>query len=314
MGQIRRFLETPSHKVYLHCQDSKLRSAVFLSAYLFLTRSTDITEAIELVNHKLGLQMEESSAAYSNQHKLFRNLVNFRTDPACINPHQLFLEKVLITHAPRLDVAPPDAILKVVVEVRQGEEVAWRGMSAVGLEGGGACVAVGKVAVSDEFLVIVKYVWAKKVFSIMRIQLNSNFIFQQFARAHQQDVDLSAHARPLPHPTCVDFLFQQHTELSKLAAAQNSNQQQKEEIEKQKEREREREKEESVDLLGAGVEGRFALEGLEEAGEMDENELNLKIAQVMKSMTLKEEQQLEDHEEEEEDLDDYLSKLEEQAQ
>ncbi len=42
---------------------------------------------------------------------------------------------------------------------------------------------------------------------------------------------------------------------------------------------------------------------------MDENELNEKIAQVMKSMTLKEEQQIEDHEEEE-DLDDYLSKLE----
>jgi len=49
------------------------------------------------------------------------------------------------------------------------------------------------VTVGDDFLVIVKYAWGNKVFNVLRIQLNSNFVFQNFARVHQQDIDLSSH-------------------------------------------------------------------------------------------------------------------------
>jgi hypothetical protein len=52
-----------STKVYIHCQDSKMRSAVFLACYLFKTKSEkyqDISEAIIRVNQILGLSIEES--------------------------------------------------------------------------------------------------------------------------------------------------------------------------------------------------------------------------------------------------------------
>lgn len=46
----------------------------------------------------------------------------------------------------------------------------------------------------DEFLVIVKYVIGKSVYNVMRMQGNTNFIFNCFNRVHQHDMDLSAYS------------------------------------------------------------------------------------------------------------------------
>lgn len=48
------------------------------------------------------------------------------------------------------------------------------------------------IIVGDDFLVMIKYVYKGKVYGMMRIQLNTNFIFEKFFRAHQQFIDLSS--------------------------------------------------------------------------------------------------------------------------
>ncbi len=139
----------------------------------------------------------------------------------------------------------------------------------------------------------------------MRIQANTNFIFNCFARVHHHDADLSAHCLPTNTTAFIDLTFTPDPALSRLAllsrpAVVSAPV-----------------KDKSWDLLGGeelyGEEERF--EWLQEA-EIDENELNCKIEQVMQNMHLKEEQRGEDKEDEEgeeEDFDDYLGKLEAQA-
>jgi len=65
---------------------------------------------------------------------------------------------------------------------------------------------------------MVKYSWEKKIYNIFRIQLNTNFIFQQFVRVHQQDIDVSVHCMPdKGNITFIDFTFKEETGKSKLA-------------------------------------------------------------------------------------------------
>lgn len=78
----------------------------------------------------------------------------------------------------------------------------------------GDCIGInfqqhGKhLVISDEFLLVIKYSWNKKIYSILRIQLNTNFIFQLFARIQQQDIDLSVHCALDPERTTfVDLMF-----------------------------------------------------------------------------------------------------------
>lgn len=55
----------------------------------------------------------------------------------------------------------------------------------------------------------------------MRIQLNTNFIFEKFFRAHQQFIDLSSYCfMKKETPMFIDFMFEENHELSDLAKLQ----------------------------------------------------------------------------------------------
>jgi hypothetical protein len=160
--------------------------------------------------------------------------------------------------------------------------------------------------VGDEFLVIVKYLHKKLLYNVLRIQLNTNFIFNNFARVHQHDVDISGFCLPQKAVTFIDLSFKQDPSCSKLSQLGQKAPEPQPPAKK-----------DTWDLLsGEGVtdSGLYAhddqFEWLQEQPEMDEQELDSKIEEVMKSMNRKEEERGEDRESEEEDFDDYLGKLE----
>jgi hypothetical protein len=92
----------------VHCQDSKVRSGVLLAAYIFQTGAVqvqDISEAILYVNQRLQMQLEDhkgSMSSYKNHHRLFKNLMNYHTNPKFINPHRLHLQTIKINNAPKI--------------------------------------------------------------------------------------------------------------------------------------------------------------------------------------------------------------------
>jgi hypothetical protein len=73
------------------------------------------------------------------------------------------------------------------------------------------------VSISDEFLLVIKYLHKQTLYNVMRIQSNTNFIFNCFHRVHQHDIDLSAHCYPHKQPTFIDLTFTEGKELSRLA-------------------------------------------------------------------------------------------------
>lgn len=79
--------------------------------------------------------------------------------------------------------------LKVVVEIRCKEEVVLKETYDPSVfEGDSISIELRTktVILSDDFLVIIKYAYQGKAYSMLRIQLNTNFIFEKFVRAHQQ--------------------------------------------------------------------------------------------------------------------------------
>lgn len=140
---------------------------------------------------------------------------------------------------------------------------------------------------SDDFLVILKYLHHNISYNVLRIQANTNFTYNCFARVHQHDADLSAHCLPSSTAGFIDLTFAPDAELSKLALLSRPPVTQP--LSKDS-------KDKSWNLLGAdselyAQEERF--EWLQEA-EIDEHELNSKIEQVMQNMHKKEEQRGED--------------------
>lgn len=61
----------------------------------------------------------------------------------------------------------------------------------------------------DEFLIIVKYLFKNTMYNILRIQSNTNFIFNNFARLHQHDVDISSFCHPHQQATFIDLTFRE---------------------------------------------------------------------------------------------------------
>lgn len=52
---------SPSHRVYIHCQDNKIRSSVFLVCYIYkfkVLNLQEVSEAILYVNQKLNVKIE----------------------------------------------------------------------------------------------------------------------------------------------------------------------------------------------------------------------------------------------------------------
>lgn len=124
-------------RVYLHCQEGRVRSAVFLASYLFVGEGVDISEAILRVNKLLGIEME-GAEGYRSQHALFKHLVNYNTDRNCINAHSLRLSRISITHAPRIRSKEGPLVVgevQVVVEVRCGAAVVHRSVYPQGVRG-----------------------------------------------------------------------------------------------------------------------------------------------------------------------------------
>lgn len=60
LSTIHRFLQAaPNNRVYIHCQDSRVRSALLIACYLYKYREgvEDISEAVLLVNRLLKVQL-----------------------------------------------------------------------------------------------------------------------------------------------------------------------------------------------------------------------------------------------------------------
>ena len=62
LNSIRYFMDlNPRHAVYVHCQDNKLRSCVFLACFVYkfnVLKASDISEGILFINKKLGTTIE----------------------------------------------------------------------------------------------------------------------------------------------------------------------------------------------------------------------------------------------------------------
>lgn len=99
INKISRFVQcNKSNKVYVHCQDNKVRSAILLSCYIFKHQVEDISEAILLVNKALRVNLEDEGkkSTYKNLHILFKNFVNYHHNPQIINRHKLRLLKFIV--------------------------------------------------------------------------------------------------------------------------------------------------------------------------------------------------------------------------
>ena len=87
-------------------------------------------------------------------------------------------------------------------------------------EGDSICIVLSNrtIILGDDFLVMIKYIYQGKVYGMMRIQLNTNFIFDRFFRAHQQLLDLSTFCLAQEKSTMfVDFMFEDNLSHSDLA-------------------------------------------------------------------------------------------------
>jgi hypothetical protein len=100
-----------NNRVYVHCQDNKRRSAVFLASYIFLAGlETDIVASILKVNQLLKISIEDkpqnqgsvSGAIYKSQHLVLKNLMNYINNSSFINCHPWNLIKILINNAPKI--------------------------------------------------------------------------------------------------------------------------------------------------------------------------------------------------------------------
>ena len=55
---------------------------------------------------------------------------------------------------------------------------------------------------------MLKYIYKGKIYNIVRMQLNTNFIYDRFYRTHKQYIDLSAYCVVSnPAAMFIDFMF-----------------------------------------------------------------------------------------------------------
>ena len=162
---------------------------------------------------------------YKNIHLLFKNFVNYRNNPHIINQKQLKLLKVIFNSPPMLTIAErkpvPFGSIRVYIEIRCGEATIFnKAFKGTMVEGSLLCIPLDKanLVLGDEFLVIVKYIHEGKIYNILRVQLNTNFIYQGFTRVHGQNIDTSPSFALLDpeNPMHVDFMFEEQEQLSRL--------------------------------------------------------------------------------------------------
>lgn len=218
LNTIRRFIEgSKSNKVYVHCQDGRIRSGLLLACYIYRHRLCgveDIGEAMLFINKALKVRLEQPEGKmHKNLHLLLKHFVNYLNNFHSINPMQLQLLKIIINNPPRLQVSGKIITdeMRISIEIKCGESTILKNLyNSDIIEACILCLSFDKknLLLSDEFLLIVKYVVGGKAYNILRIQLNTNFIYQCFTRVQQQDIDTSDFAL-LSHDVImhVDFMF-----------------------------------------------------------------------------------------------------------
>ncbi len=103
-----------------------------------------------------------------------------------------------------------DQYLEILVEVRRGDQVLYKRVTKQ--FGQGEIVQVDfrteaqEVVLYDDFLVRFKYVYKRKVYPVIRIQVNTNFVYNAFMRVQMQEIDISKHAN-VNSQVFADFLF-----------------------------------------------------------------------------------------------------------
>lgn len=117
-------------------------------------------------------------------------MANYYKDPSFINKQQMKLNKVIISEAPRLEhiKLSVDDLLEAIVEVRQNGVVVYKRMAKQFGMGEIAHFDMRgeNVVLSDDCLFRVKYVYQGKVYPVFRVQMNTNFIFNNFMRVQMQ--------------------------------------------------------------------------------------------------------------------------------
>lgn len=173
---------------------------------------------------------------YKNVHLLFKNFVNYRNNANVINKRQLKLLKIIFNSPPVLTVAERKPVsfglVRVNIEVRCGEATIFnKAFKGTMIEGNLLCIPFDKanIVLGDEFLIIVKYAHEGKLYNILRVQLNTNFIYMGFSRVHGQNIDTSPSFALIDpdNPMHVDFMFEELQQLSRLGLlSQDQSQQQ----------------------------------------------------------------------------------------
>jgi hypothetical protein len=131
INTIHRFTQARDTRVYVHCQDGRIRSALLLACYIYRHRLVgveDISEAILFVNRAMGVRLDQPEGKlHKNMHLLLRNFVNYLHDFHSINKTQLKLLKIIVNNPPKLHVKGWNASsTRVSLEMRCGEDIAFK--------------------------------------------------------------------------------------------------------------------------------------------------------------------------------------------
>lgn len=164
--------------------------------------------------------MNEGKAKYANHHLLIRNFINYQTNPKFINQYQMQLKRIVLANPPHIRRQKDKSDLvgwqqaKLHAQLRCGQQSVWKGIAQ---KTDDTLVWTLKVDVSDEFLIVVKYAIGKQMYRMLRIQLNSNFIFEENATIQQNNIDMSPYVATPQKVIQIKLYFSKLKDLSKLA-------------------------------------------------------------------------------------------------
>lgn len=60
---------------------------------------------------------------------------------------------------------------------------------------------------SDDCLLSCKYIYKNKIYPVLRIQINTNFIFNNFVRIQKQEIDIAKDFGICEEQVFADFIF-----------------------------------------------------------------------------------------------------------
>lgn len=101
-----------------------------------------------------------------------------------------------------------DDPLPIIIEIRREDSVIYKKLTKQFGQGQVTHFDLKneKIILSDDCLFRFKYVYDKKIYPILRINLNTNFIFNNFIRVQMNEIDICKSAK-VKMPIFADFLF-----------------------------------------------------------------------------------------------------------